>query len=191
VPKGKPWTKEETDLLLALRTEGVKVADIAAKMGKSEQAVIKKIDRLGLKVVYLRKQHETTTSELVIPKELPSIEEALKILAAAMNSLKKSGLSKTEILRLKTLVHTANLYKQFFADYVHYREIEIELMDLRGKYEKLAKTEDKNPRPATIATKSPSLRGNCCPHDILRQCCGVPHRTSETVAPWKTVKKIC
>jgi hypothetical protein len=49
----------------------------------------------------------------------------------------------------------------------------------------------KNPRPAVIATESPLLHGNRCPQDVLGQCCGVHHRASETVAPWKTVKKIC
>lgn len=137
MPKGIPWTKEEVDLLLALRTRGAKVAEIAAKMRKSEQAVIKKLDRLGLKVVHHRKSHETTTSDFIIPKDLPTIEEALKKLAASMNSLQKPGLSRAEIMRLKTLVHTINLYKEFFADYVNYRKIEEEMLRIQEKYDEV------------------------------------------------------
>jgi len=49
----------------------------------------------------------------------------------------------------------------------------------------------KNPRPAVIATESPSLHGNRFPQDMLGQCCGVHHRASETVAHGKPVKKEC
>jgi hypothetical protein len=73
-------------------------------MGKSEQAVMKKIQRLGLKVVQQRESNGTTaTSELILPKELPTVKEALMLLAGAMEALKTPGLSKTEVMRLKSL----------------------------------------------------------------------------------------
>jgi hypothetical protein len=42
VPKGVPWSREEEKQLIKLREYNKTVAEIAAVMGKSEQAVIKK-----------------------------------------------------------------------------------------------------------------------------------------------------
>jgi len=52
MPKGRPWTREEEKQLKELVIRGYKLADIAAKMGKTKDAVAKKIERLGLKVVH-------------------------------------------------------------------------------------------------------------------------------------------
>jgi len=62
-------------------------------MKKTYAAVSKKCERLGLEVVGATPQVKTTTS-ILMPKELPSIEEALKKLACA-----RSGRSR----RLKML----------------------------------------------------------------------------------------
>ena len=139
MPKGVPWSKEETDRLLALRSAGKKVSQIADQMGKSEQAVMKKLERLGLKVVDLRKSTSTTTSEWIIPEELFSVEEALKIQAAALKALEKPGLSKTEILRLKSVATVARGYQQDVAKYIDYCGLEKHLLELDEKFEKLSK----------------------------------------------------
>jgi hypothetical protein len=60
MPKGKPWTREEEKQLLELRSEGRRVSEIAVVMGKSEQAVMKKLQRLGLKVVQQPESNGTT-----------------------------------------------------------------------------------------------------------------------------------
>ena len=54
MPKGKPWTREEERQLRELRSQGCKVSEIAVVMGKSEEAVMKKLQRIGLKVVQQR-----------------------------------------------------------------------------------------------------------------------------------------
>ncbi|MEM2099615.1 MAG: helix-turn-helix domain-containing protein [Candidatus Bathyarchaeia archaeon] len=138
MPKGKPWTVEEERALKRLREEGKTVAEIASRLGKSPEAVKMKLSRLGLKVVTLRNQG-VTTSELIVPEELISVEEALKELVAAMNALKQPGLSKTEIMRLKALIQTSNLYQKRIAEYIDYRGLERELCELRDKYEALVK----------------------------------------------------
>jgi len=46
--------------------------------------VRQKIRRLGLEVVDQNRSVWSTTSKLILPKELPSIEEALKLLAGAL-----------------------------------------------------------------------------------------------------------
>jgi len=138
MPKGKPWTREEEKQLKDLVLRGLKPADIAAKMGKTKDAIIKKIERLGLKVVQPQSIGSTTTSELIIPKELPSVEEALKILAAAMNALQTPNLSKAEIARLRSIIQAVKTYKELLADYINYRQIEARLIEMEQKYAELA-----------------------------------------------------
>jgi hypothetical protein len=101
---------------------------------------VKKCARLGLEVVVDVKQFATTTtSSLKLPKELPSVKDALKILAAALRASTKPGLDKVEVQRLHVVATLARTYKDLLADYVNYREIEAKLVDLEAKYEKLCK----------------------------------------------------
>jgi len=138
MPKGKPWTREEEQQLKELVIRGFKAEDIGAKMGKSKDAVLKKIQRLGLKVVQPLNIGPTTPTELIMPKELPSIEEALKILAAAINALQTPNLSKAEIARLRSIVQAVKTYKELLADYINYRQIEARLIEMEQKYAELA-----------------------------------------------------
>jgi hypothetical protein len=139
MPKGKPWLVEEERKLRKLREEGKTVAEIALRMKNTPDAIKQKLRRVGLKVVTLQKSGGTTTSELIMPDELPSVEEALKDLVAAMNALKTPGLSKTEIMRLRTLIQTSGLYQKRIAEYMDYRGLEKELVELSEKYEELVK----------------------------------------------------
>ena len=134
MPKGKPWTVQNERELRRLREDGKTIFQIATRMHLSEDAVKQKLRRMGLKVVTLQKTVGTTTSasELIMPEELPSVEEALKELAAAMNALKTPGLSKTEIMRLRTLVQTSSLYQHQIAEYMDYRGLEKRLVELTG-----------------------------------------------------------
>ena len=142
MPKGKPWSREEEKHLLQLRNEGCRVSEIALAMGKSEQAVMKKLQRLGLKVVQQRESNGTTsTSELVLPEELYTVEEALGLLAGAMKVLQTPGLSKTEVMRLRSLIQAASVYQVKFAEYLDYRGIEKKLIELERKYAELVKRE--------------------------------------------------
>ena len=137
--KGKQWSVQDERQLKALREGGKTVAEIALRLKKSEGAVKQKLMRLGLKVVTLEKSIGTTSSTLIMPEELPSVEEALKDLVAAMNALKTPGLSKTEVMRLRTLIQTSGLYQKRIAEYMDYRGVEIEMLGWREKYAELAK----------------------------------------------------
>jgi hypothetical protein len=145
VPKGKPWTVQDERELRRLREDGKTVSEIAARLNLSLDAVKQKLRRMGLKVVTLKKSTGPTTSEseLIIPDELPSVEEALKELVAAMNALKTPGLSKTEIMRLRTLIQTSSVYQHRIAEYMDYRGLERQLVELTEKYQELNKN-DKN-----------------------------------------------
>jgi hypothetical protein len=137
MPKGKPWTLEEEKTLKDLVVKGYSAAQITEVMGKSKEAILKKIQRLGLKVVHQRNL-EGTTSELIMPAELPSIEEALLVLATAMKALEKPNLPKNEIQRLRSIVQAVKTYKELIADYIGYRKMEAKLLEMEQKYAELA-----------------------------------------------------
>jgi hypothetical protein len=102
VTKGKPWTRKQEKELRRLVGAKEALLVIAVKLDKSPEAIRKKIERLGLEVVDHKKNSRTTTS-LKIPKELPTVEETLKMLASALNAAMLPGLNKVEVQRLQTV----------------------------------------------------------------------------------------
>jgi hypothetical protein len=94
-----------------------------------------------------KRQIETShrcSTQLELPEELPSIEETLKMLAAALEALKTPGLDKAEVLRLRGIIAGAKVYQERFAEYVHYRELEEELLEARKKIAELIKKSQSN-----------------------------------------------
>lgn len=136
--KGKPWSKEEVDKLRDLLTSGKRLKTIAEILGKTEDAVYLKCRRLGLLVEEEVKGYTSSTTELILPKKLPSVQEALAILAAALKKSAESGLDKVEVQRLQVVATLAKTYKDILADYINYRQIERELLELKEKYERLS-----------------------------------------------------
>jgi hypothetical protein len=135
--KGQPWSVETEKLLRELAASGADISVIAGKLGKSRDAILKKAERLGLEVVG-GKGYATTTS-LEMPKELPSVEEALKMLAAALKAACTSGLDKVEVQRLQVVATLARTYKDLLVDYINYRAIEVKLVELEANYAKIVK----------------------------------------------------
>jgi hypothetical protein len=76
-----------------------------------------------------------------LPEELPSVEEALKILAGALKAASEAGLTRVEVQRLHLIANLARTYKELLADYIDYRGIEQKLIELEAKYARLAKDE--------------------------------------------------
>ncbi len=114
--------------------------EIAKTMVKTRDAVLSKIYGLGLKreeeaKAYVRR----LSSSFKLPKELPSIEEQLKKLTAALSVLETPGLDQAETLRLRSIISGVKIYKELFADYLNYRELEERLVELEGKYRELSK----------------------------------------------------
>ena len=148
MPKGKPWTVEEEKQLRQMVEARNSVRVIARTLGKTRDGVRMKIARLGLEVVVQLKKSErtTTTSEFASPKDLPSIEEALKTLNTALEGLKTPGLEQSEVLRLRSIIQGVKIYQELFADYADYRGIETRLIELEAKYGVLTqKTKDSAP----------------------------------------------
>jgi hypothetical protein len=139
------WSREEERKLRDLWKNGEHDPKVlAAHIGRKPEAVSKKLTRLGLVVVGDEKKNARTTTKeeetrirLNIPNELPSVEEALKKLSAALDALAQPGLTKTEIMRFRSVIIAVKTYQKLFAEYAQYREIEIELIELSKKYERL------------------------------------------------------
>ncbi len=110
-----------------------------------------KIARLGLDVVTSQKNSGVTTTTrlttLELPAELPSIEEQLKVLAAALDALRKPEIEKLDVLRLRAIIQGVRVYQELIGEYVDYRGIEEKLFDLEEKYAKLLERKTKVAQP--------------------------------------------
>ena len=139
--KGKPWSVEEEKQLRELVEAKAPLTVIMAKLHKSVDSVQKKCARLGLEVDGDAKKNRAPSSSfgLKLPAELPSVEEALKMLAGALSALKRGGVDKTEIIRLSRIIQGAEAYIDRVAEYMDYRGLEIEMMEWREKYADLVK----------------------------------------------------
>jgi hypothetical protein len=135
--KGKPWSVEDEKKLKDWVNLGVSVdAMVFSFDGQyTKDAILRKMGRLGLEVVALEKKNGTATPSFKLPEELPSIEETLLILAAALELLKTSGLDKSEVLRLRGIIAGSKVYKELLVDYMNYRGLEEKLLELKKKYE--------------------------------------------------------
>ena len=135
--KGKPWSVEDEKKLKDWVTSGVSVDALVFSFDGqyTKDAIYKKIERLGLEVVDEEKKNLSTTTSLQLPAELPSVEETLKLLSAALTALDTPGLEKSEVLRLRGIIAGAKVYKELLADYMNYRGLEAKLLELKRKYE--------------------------------------------------------
>jgi hypothetical protein len=139
LPKGKPWKVKEELLLKTLINQGERMEVIAAKMGKTTNSVYLKAKRMGLKEEVTKCGSPSSSIELELPPELPSIETALKILAAALETAKQPNLNRTEILKLNAVVNLVRTYQSLLAEYIDYRGIERKLLEMEAKYAQLVK----------------------------------------------------
>ena len=130
MPKGKPWTRDQEKRLQEFVKAKVSPETIARELEISVGSVLQKMRRLGLEVVVNAARHNTTTT-CDLPKDLFTVEQILLFLARAVKSLEQQGLEKDEILRLRSLIQGCRVYQDKFAEYVNYRRIEEDLMELR------------------------------------------------------------
>jgi len=135
--KGKPWNPEEEQQLRDLINAKTSVDVIAVKLGRQPDAIVMKCKRLKLEVVVGK--GFTTTTSIAMPKELPSVEEALLMLAGALKAACKPGLDKVEVQRLQVVATLARTYKDILVDYIDYRGLEAELLEERKENEENSK----------------------------------------------------
>jgi hypothetical protein len=139
--KGRPWDISEERQLRQLVEEGKFTEEISQIMLKTRDAIKQKMLDLKLKEKRPVVSRKTgfSSSKLELPPELPTVEEALQILAAALRKGAEAGLSKDEIQRLQVVATLAKTYKELFADYLDYRGHEKRLIELEEKYAELTK----------------------------------------------------
>jgi len=139
ITKGKPWPTEDERKLKDQAKAGVNFEVLVASFGNryTRNAVYQKMIDLGLKEeeAIMRGTSSSIKAKLTLPKELPSVEEKLKTLNAALEALETPGLDRTEIMRLRIIILGVKVYKELFVDYVKYRELEAEVFELRRKLE--------------------------------------------------------
>jgi hypothetical protein len=134
---------EERQLIEQFKKGGCRKDDIARLariFNRSPEAVLKKLQRLGLNVV-AGKFDVTATFER--PSALPSLEEALKIVAGALEKATEPGLAKTELQRLEVIAALYRAYESGLEKYVNYRAIEQKLIELEEKYAQLTSSSKK------------------------------------------------
>jgi hypothetical protein len=131
--------------LLRLVAQGKTIEMNVADLEKSKDAVYHKCRRLGL-VVEEEGAKGRTTSSIRLPKELPSVEEALKILAGALQAASQAGLDEVEVQRLQAIATLARTYEQLVSRYIDYRGIDVMLIDMRKKYDALTGQMQRQPR---------------------------------------------
>lgn len=94
----------------------------------------------GIGSCYRAKNYAVTTtsklSELQLPAELPSIEEQLKVLAAAIET-RIGQVEQLGVMRLRTIIQGVRVYQDLLAKFVDYRGVEAKVADLEEKYAKL------------------------------------------------------
>ncbi len=122
------WSRTQEKELIDLARNGTSLEALAKKYKRSPKAIRLKLERLGLNIVATRL---AVSGALKIPEELPSLEDVLKIVAAAILKASQPGLGKTELQRLDTI---ANLYKAYAAgleQYMGYRKIEADIVEMK------------------------------------------------------------
>ena len=140
---GKKWTAQQEAELKALVDADIGIEDIAAKFQKTPGAIIVKCQRLGLPL----KAKGYVQSQIYLPRELPSVEEALRMLAGALKAAVKPGLDRVEVQRLQAIATISKTYKELLTDYFNYREIETKLKEMEELNAQLLKERSPSPTP--------------------------------------------
>ena len=150
---GKVWTVQEETELKALVEANSNVDEIAVKLKKTPKAVIVKSQRLGLQ---LQTEGYVNTS-ISIPRELPSVEEAVKMLAGALRASVKPGLNRLEVQRLQAVANIAKAYKELIVDYAHYQDVERKLKEMIERNAQMKQTfKDLRKNPSATSERVPS-----------------------------------
>jgi hypothetical protein len=141
--KGKQWSAQEETELRTLVESNARIDEIAAKLQKTPGAIFLKCKRIGIP---LQTKGYVNTS-IPIPRELPSVEEALRMLAGALRAAIKPGLDKVEVQRLQAVATISKTYKEILADYIDYRQIEAKLKEMEELNARLLKAKSQNISP--------------------------------------------
>jgi len=100
VTRGKAWSVEEVLRLKELVEAGVPISGIAVCLSKSRAAVGNKLSHLGLRDGGFRGGLGPSSSRegLELPVDLPTVEDAAKVLAGAMLAMAKPGVDRKSVV---------------------------------------------------------------------------------------------
>lgn len=141
MPKGKPWCRSEEKRLKEMVQKGANIEILTQAFNISPDAIRKKIERIGLKVVLQKPQKRWTTTS-VLPADIITHEQALRILSSALEHLKQPGLDKLELQRLRILVDAVQTYDSVLEKFEGWVEIENRLVEMDKKIAELQKVQN-------------------------------------------------
>lgn len=134
------WTRKEEARLLELWRKGIRDFKVLSKeMGRTGSAVEMKLRRLG--VVEVGRKIGSSTTTVVEGRELLTHEEALKILAGALEALREPGLDRLELQRLRLLADTAQRYDGVLEKFERWVEIERRLIEMDKEIKELQRAQ--------------------------------------------------
>ena len=90
----------------------------------------------------LKQKNSHTTTTAIVSKDILTHEEAVKILAGAIEALRESGQDKLELQRLRILVDAVQTYDSVLEKFERWVEIEARLLEMDKKIEELKKAKD-------------------------------------------------
>jgi hypothetical protein len=139
--------EEEKQLIDEFKKSGYSpetIQKLAKRFNRSPDSIWQKLRRLGILGLNVGGAKIEVSSTFEKAKDLPSLEEVLKIVAGALQKATEPGLGKTELQRLATIADLYKAYVDGLERYVRYRDIEEKLVELEKKYAQLAKEKTKN-----------------------------------------------
>jgi len=135
------WTREEEAKLLDLWKSGITdLKVLGKKLGRKPLGVKRKLERMGV-VVGQRKIQRTTTT-VPLNKDLLTHEQALRILAGALEALRKPGQDRLELQRLRILVDALQTYDSVLEKFEKWVEIENRLLEMEKEIDELQKAQN-------------------------------------------------
>jgi len=143
MPKGKPWTRADEKVLMEMVKKGASLNAIASAFKLQPDAVRMKLTRLGFKseVVVQKSEDSRTTTTALSSAAIITHEKALKMLAGALKMLKKRGLDKVELQRLRTLVDAVQIYDSVLEKFEDWVMLESRLVEMERKIRELQKNQ--------------------------------------------------
>lgn len=138
MPKPYYWTRAEEARLVDLWKKGIHDFQVLSKeLGRKPRAIEMKLKRLGVVVLKQKNSHTTTTA--IASKDILTHEEAVKILAGAIEALRKPGQDRLELQRLRILVDAVQTYDSVLEKFERWVEIEARLLEMDKKIVELQK----------------------------------------------------
>lgn len=134
------WTRKEEARLRDLWEKGIRDPEVLSKeLKRPVGGIKKKLERLGLVVV--KKPKRKTTTTVLLSKDILTHEQALKILAGAVESLRQPDQDKVELQRLRILVDAIHTYDSVLEKFERWVEIEERLLEMDKKIKELQKAQ--------------------------------------------------